>query len=305
MGERNLGELSVFVVAFLVFVVLVTTALPVAATQYMGTVPSADGDVPGAYVRYAELDKGENVAWSWKSTGELDFEISLPSSNETLRREKDASSLGGHLAAERSGVYRFAWYNDDPGDTVDIDYTVHEVQSGAWVLGLAVIGIIAVAVIVYVLRYHRRRTDSLGEALEDMMEESAQTPRGGNRFTNRAILVGFVAGLVAISVISGLYVQREDLEATRGSELEVTVENAANVSRSVSVSVTGPGGEVLQEASLELATGQTGQVLILASPEWDDVVLNVQVNDGTGGPTTDKAWTPTQGQKDRVDFVLE
>jgi hypothetical protein len=305
MGQRRFKNLKRYMIPVLTLSVLLMASVPAAGTQYDGTVPPAEDALPGAYVRYVELERDDRVDWSWKSTGELDFEISIPSENESVRKKIDSDSQGGHLLVERSGVYRFAWYNDDQGVAVDIDYTIHQIQSDAWVLGLAVIGVMAVIVIGYVLWYHRRRTETLGEALQDMMEESAQTPKGGNLATNRMILAGFVAGLVAISAISWIFIQQEDLEVTRGSELVVTVDNTANASRSATVTVMGPADQVVQEDSLELATGQTGHVIVLASPEWGGVPLTVKVDDGTGGSTSDQVWTPTSGQGDVLAFVLE
>jgi hypothetical protein len=296
-----------YVAMLILLIVLAMAALPASATQYQGEVPRAGDGVPGAYVRYVDLEKGDEIDWSFKSDRQVDFEITIPSANVTLTGKSDISSMGGNFHAERSGVYRFAWYNDNQGEDADLDYTIHQVQSMAWVLGLAILVLIAVVVFAFVLWYHRRRSDSLADALEDMVEETGQVPpvTGPRKVTNRAILVGVVAGLVAISVISYLYLPLEEVEATEGSQLVVTVENAGNASLDVQVSVTASDGTTVQATSLHLDVGASGRVLVLASPDMVDQTLTVHVDDGTGGPTVDREWMPILGQGDEMDISLD
>lgn len=296
-----------YVIILVLLTVLAMVAVPAVATEYNGEVPRAGDGVPGAYVRYVDLDKGDKVDWSFKSDRQVDFEISIPSADEKVTKRTDTSSMEGHLYAESSGMYRFAWYNDNGGEDADLDYTIHQVQSVAWVLGLAVLALIAVVVFVFVLWYHRRRADSLAEALEDMVEETAQVPpvTGARKVTNRAILVGVVAGLVAISVISGLFLPLEEVEATAGSQLVIGVENAGNATLDVLVSVLSSDGTTVQSDQLQLDAGASGHVLVLASPDLADQTLTVRVDDGTGGPTVDREWMPKLGQRDEMDISLD
>ncbi len=304
---RHPGNPAWYVAMLVSLTVLAMAAVPAAATVYKGQVPRAGEDVPGAYVRYVDVEKGDKVDWSFKTDRRVDFEISIPSADETLTKRADTSSLEGHLYAERTGTYRFAWYNDNGGEDIDLDYTIHKVQSMAWVLGLAVLALIAVVVFAYILWYHRRRAGSLAEALEDMVEETGQVPpvTGARKVTNRAILVGVVAGLVAISVISGLFLPLEEVEATAGSQLVVGVENAGNATLDVLVSVVSSDGTPIQSVALQLDAGASGHVLVLASPGIADETLTVRVDDGTGGPSVDREWVPTIGQRDEMDVTLD
>ena len=205
------------IVLILVLVGMGWIALPAAGTQYEGTVPSADEDLPGTYVRYIDLDKDDKVEWSWKSGRDLDFTITIPAENTTLVSRTGMVSQAGHINADRSSVYRFAWYNDDTGNSVRIDYTIHQVQTDAIVVGIAVIGIIVVIVISYIMWYRRRflaqgrdhsRNNDDGE--DDLSSEL-------NAAMKRVAVFGIIAALIAISVIAGIYLPLEGLEVEKGS----------------------------------------------------------------------------------------
>jgi hypothetical protein len=296
---RPWGSLTV-----VVFVLLgMGLALPTTGTSYDGHVPAADDDLPGALVLYVDLERDDQVDWSWESTEGLDFEITFPSGNSTITYRTDKENQGGQFTAEHPGMHRFAWYNDDPDHRVDIGYTIHKVQGVPVCLTILAIVVISAMVAAYGLWTRQYPT---GGAAGQAQYDGEGEPPGSSRLPpglTRAVIVGIVASLIAISAISLAYRGLEDLDAEEGSELVVTLSSTAPDSHVVWLTTKGPGaGDTVQFDVVELAGNQTARVLVLASPEWSGVGLTIELVDRTADTTDTRPWTPTAGERDELAF---
>jgi hypothetical protein len=279
-------------------------AMPATATQYEGTIPSAGDDLPGLLVRYVELEKNDIVDWSWSSGNELDFIIMIPSENETVEERLGKVSQGGDLAADRSAMYMFSWYNDDPDHSVGISYTIHRVQSEPIIIGIMAIGVITFLVFVYVLWYSMRGskkgTGTSKEGGNGGVPATGEPPEG----PKKVAVIGIIASLIAISVTSFVYLPQESLDTDKGSELVLTIDNTTPDDHVIWVTTSGPGGEQVQYDNVLIAGGETGMVLILASPEWRGTGLTVELNDRTAGTKDIESWTPSKGQRDEMAYLI-
>lgn len=275
-------------------------ATPATATQYEGTIPSADDDLPGVLVRYVDLEKDDIMDWSWRSGQELDFIIMVPSENETIEERIGYQSQGGEFTADRSATYMFAWYNDDPVHSASISYTIHNVQTDAIVIGILAIGVITFFVFAYVLwftmRGSKKGTGSSGEEGKEAAPATGEPPER----PKKVAVIGIVVSLIAISLTSLVYLPLEDLDTEKGSELVLTIDNTTPDDHVIWVTTSGPGGEQVQFDEVRMEGGETRNVLILASPEWSDTGLTVELNDRTAGTKDIQSWTPSKGQRDQI-----
>ncbi len=279
-------------------------ATPATATQYEGDVPSADDDLPGVLVRYVDLEKDDIMDWSWRSDQDLDFIIVVPSENETLEERSGYKSQGGEFTADRSAMYMFAWYNDDPIHSVGISYTIHNVQTDPIVIGILAIFVITFFVFTYVLWFTMRGSKKgTGSAQEGGKGTAAVTGEPPERPKTVAV-IGIVVSLIAISLTSLVYLPQEDLDTEKGSDLVLTIDNTTPDDHDIWVTTSGPGGEQVQFEKVLMAGGETGKVLILASPEWGGTGLTVELNDRTAGTKDIESWTPSKGQRDEMAYLI-
>jgi len=275
-------------------------ATPATATQYEGDVPSADDDLPGVLVRYVDLEKNDIMDWSWRSDQDLDFIIVVPSENETLIERSGYKSQGGEFTADRSAMYMFAWYNDDPVHSVGISYTIHNVQTDPIVIGIMAIFVITFFVFTYVLWFTMRGSKKgTGSAPEGGKQAAPVTGEPPER-PKKVAVIGIVVSLIAISLISLVYLPQEDLDTENGSDLVLTIDNTTPDDHDIWVTTSGPGGEQVQFEKVLIVGGETGKVLILASPEWSGIGLTVELNDRTAGTKDIESWTPSKGQRDQI-----
>ena len=279
-------------------------ATPATATQYEGDVPSADDDLPGVLVRYVDLEKNDIMDWSWRSGQELDFIIVVPSENETLEERFGYKSQGGEFTADRSAMYMFAWYNDDPVHSVGISYTIHNVQTDPIVIGILAIFVITFFVFTYVLWFTMRGSKKgTGSAGEEGKGTAAVTGEPPER-PKKVAVIGIVVSLIAISLTSLVYLPLEDLDTEKGSELLLTIDNTTPDDHVIWVTTSGPGGEQVQFDEVLMEGGETGNVLILASPEWSGTGLTVELHARTAGTKDIQSWTPSKGQRDEMAYLI-
>lgn len=304
MGSRvwsYRGYLIMFVL-FLVGAGLIAT--PTIATQFEGTIPHADDDLSGVLVRYVDLEKNDNVDWSWRSGQELDFIIMAPSENETQEERYGFESQTGEFIADRSATYMFAWYNHDPDHSVRISYTIHKVQTEPVVISLLAIGVTALLGFVYLLWSSRRGSNKVtGPAQEGdkgIAPANGEPPEG----SKKVAVISIVVSLIVISLTFLVYLPQEELDIEKGSELVVTIDNTMPDDHVIWVTTSEPGGEQVQFEKILLAGGETGKVLILASPDWSGTGLRVEFNDRTAGTKDIELWTPSTGQRDEMAYDI-
>jgi len=304
MGSRvwsYRGYLIVFVL-FLVGAGLIAT--PATATQYDGTVPSADDDLPGMLVRYVDLEKNDNMDWSWKSGQKLDFFIMVPSENETQEERYGFDSQAGEFIADRSATYMFAWYNDNPDHSVGISYTIHKVQTEPIVISILAIGLAALLGFVYLLR-SSKRVSNKGTG-PDQEGDKGSAPATGEppEGSKKVAIIGIVVSLIVISLTFLFYLPQEEADIEKGSEMVVTIDNTLPDDHVIWVTTSGPNGEQVQFEKVQMAGGETGRFLILASPEWSDIGLTVEFNDRTADTKDIESWTPSTGQRDEMAYDI-
>jgi hypothetical protein len=275
------------------------------ATQFEDDIPSADGDLPGVLVRYVELEKDDVMDWSWASGQELDFIITIPSENETIVKRIGYESQGGEFSADRTATYMFAWYNDDPVHSVRLSYTIHSVQTEPIVIAILAIGFITVLVFVFVLR------SSFGGSLKGKGATSdgdkGSSPATGEppERPKKVAAIGIILSLIAISVAFLVYIPLEDLDVEKGSELVLTIDNTTPDDHVVWVTTTGPGGQQVQFEKVEIDGRTTQNILILASPDWSETGLTIELNDRTNGTKDMLSWTPSSGQRDQMTVDID
>ena len=290
------------VVLFLMGAGLIAT--PATATQYEGTIPSADEDLPGVLVRYVDLEKNDNLDWSWRSGQELDFIIVVPSENETIEERFGFESQTGEFIADRSAMYMFAWYNDDPDHSVGISYTIHRVQSEPIVISILAIGVVAFLGSVYILWSTTRGSKKGTGPPQEGDKGSAPATGEPSDGPKNVAVIGIVVSLIVISLTFLVYLPQEGLDTERGSELVVTIDNTLPDDHVIWVTTSGPGGEQVQFDKVLIMGGETGKVRILASPEWSGTGLTVEFNDRTAATKDIESWTPSTGQRDEMAYDI-